>query len=373
MKYRIKRVFIEASIKDHPYTKQILEKFDRVNYQILPSGEKPPIPLAPLPDVISWGKETLFLTKFQGRFFRPCPGTKNYICCGYKIFHIGQGCPLNCTYCILQAYFNQPWLSFFINVLEDGLRELIEVFKSLPPGRVLRIGTGEFTDSVALDPFTQLNRKLVEFFATQERAVLELKTKATYIEPLKDLDHRRKTIVSWSLNTERIAGSEEINAPSVGERLRTAKTVSSWGYPVGFHFDPIIYYPGCEKEYIEIVDQIFDMVPADNIVWISLGTLRYMPSLKEIALLRFPKTKIYSEEFIIGLDGKKRYFRSLRVELYQALYRAIRKHSKEVCVYLCMESPEVWKESFGFSPLTQGGLPKMLDKAAIKVCKLKEK
>ncbi len=373
MRYGIRRLFIEASVEGHPYTKQILKRVGEINKQVFPPGEKPPIPLAPLPDVISWGKETLFLTRFQGRFFRPCPGTKNYICCGYRIFHIGQGCPLNCTYCILQAYFNQPWLSFFVNVLEEGLYELREAFKGLFPGRILRIGTGEFTDSLALDPLIQLNHKLVGFFATQDMAVLELKTKTVHIESLKGLNHRRKTIVSWSLNTERIASSEEIGAPSVLERLHAAQLVSYWGYPVGFHFDPIIYYPGCEKEYIEIIDQIFDMIPAENIIWISLGSLRYMPSLKEIALLRFPNTKIYSEEFIIGLDNKKRYFRSLRVGLYQTLYRAIREHSKEVCVYLCMESPEVWNESFGFNPLDHGGLPKLLDKAAIKLCNLRER
>ena len=371
MKPKIKRLFLEASLEKHPYTHEILERLKGASIEILPPGGKPRPPLAPLAKVMNWGKETLFLTKFPGRFFRPCPGTKAYLCCGYRIFHIGLGCPLNCTYCILQAYLNEPWLAFFVNVLEEGFPELEEVLNSLRPGQVLRIGTGEFTDSLALDPITDLNRRLVELFARQDQAVLELKTKTINIEPLKGLPHRRRTILSWSLNTEKIALSEELGAPTIEERLKAAQKVSSWGYPVGFHFDPIIYYPGCEEEYRQIIERIFEFVEAENIVWISLGTLRYMPVLKEIALSRFPKTKIYSEEFITGLDGKKRYFRSLRVELYRTLYRTIREHSSKVCVYLCMESPEVWQEAFGFVPGDYGGLPRLLDQAAIRVCGLR--
>lgn len=366
----LRRIFVDDLVADHPLTQEILARLKGLPVEVLPPRAKPPVPLVPLAEVLRWGKETLFLTRFPGRFFRPCPGTKAYTCCGYRIFHIGQGCPLNCTYCILQAYFNEPWLSFFVNILEEGLGELEAAIAALSPGKVLRIGTGEFTDSLALDPVTALNRHLVSFFAAQDRAVLELKTKTRVIDFLEGLSHRRRIIVSWSLNTERVAASEERGAPTVAERLEAAKQVVSWGYPVGFHFDPIIYYPGWEEEYPEIIERLFAAIPAEEIVWISLGSLRYMPVLKEIALERFPETKIFSEEFIVGLDGKKRYFRDLRVKLYRTLYQAIRAHSREVCVYLCMESPEVWEESLGFAPRERGGLPRMLDAAAVRVCKL---
>ncbi len=367
----LRRIFVEETVIDAPLTQEILTRLKGCLVKILPPGQRPEVPLAPWPEVLHWGKETLFLTRFPGRFFRPCPGTKAYTCCGYRIFHIGQGCPLDCTYCILQAYFNEPWLSFFVNVLEDGLRELEQAWADLPPGRVLRIGTGEFTDSLALDPITGLNRHLVQFFAAQEKAVLELKTKTINIAPLKGLSHNRKTIVSWSLNTPKIVSSEEHRAPSLEERLKAAATVASWGYPLGFHFDPIIYYPGCLEEYKAVIDELFARVPAENIVWISLGSLRYMPVLKEIAEKRFPETRIFAEEFIVGLDGKRRYFRDLRVELYRYIYQAIKERAPGVCVYLCMESPEVWQEAFGFRPQQKGGLPRMLDEAAIRICDLR--
>ncbi|WP_022853670.1 SPL family radical SAM protein [Thermodesulfatator atlanticus] len=360
----VKNLFVSEEVKDHPYTREIIARLG-IKPAIIPEGQKPAKPLAPWPEILSWGKKTLFLTHFKGRFFRPCPGTKSYLCCGYRIFHIGQGCPLDCTYCILQAYFNEPWLTFFVNVLEDGLKELEEAFVKR---EFSRIGTGEFTDSMALEPITSLNPKLVTFFAARDKAVLELKTKTVLIDDLAGLKHRRRTIIAWSLNAKSIARNEEKGAPSIDERLLAAKKVSSWGYPVAFHFDPLIRFPGWQDEYREVIEKLFAHVPYENIAWISLGSLRFMPQLKEIAYGRFKETAIFSDEFITGLDGKKRYFRPLRVELYRFLYQEIKKHAQEVCVYLCMESPEVWQEAFGFTPHAHGGLHKMLDKAAKRVC-----
>jgi spore photoproduct lyase len=103
-------------------------------------------------------------------------------------------------------------------------------------------------------------------------------------------------------------------------------------------------------------------VPASAIAWISLGALRYIPSLKEIAIRRFPGTKIYYQEFITGLDGKARYFRPNRVRLYQYIVALLQeKVSDKTCIYFCMESEEIWREVMGYIPADRGGLAKMLD------------
>jgi spore photoproduct lyase len=109
---------------------------------------------------------------------------------------------------------------------------------------------------------------------------------------------------------------------------------------------------------------LFEVVPSEAIAWISLGALRFLPSLKEIGIRRFPASRIYYNEFIEGLDGKSRYFRPNRVKLYQVLYERLkRKAASTTCIYFCMESDEIWQEVMGFMPAAQGGLPKMLDRA----------
>lgn len=317
-------------------------------------------------DVIGKAKTVLFLTQNKGAFIKPCPGTSVYTCCGYQILHIGTYCTMDCAYCILQSYFNPPLLQFFVNY-DDLLKELDWLFAS---NRITRIGSGEFTDSIIWEAWTAISRLLVPKFSKQSRAVLELKTKATDIDSLKHLHHNRKTIIAWSLNTERIIQNEERRTASLAERLHAAEQCQSWGYPLGFHFDPLIIYDGCEVDYEQVIAQLFSRISPDNIVWISLGALRFMPSLKPILERRFPKSKIMTGEFILGLDGKMRYFKPIRVALYSKMVSWIRKHAPDVCIYFCMEDDDVWKKSLGFSPIDRGGLPKMLDESAIRVCGL---
>jgi spore photoproduct lyase len=313
-------------------------------------------------DPVHRGKQVLYLTRNKGTFIRDCPGTRFYTCCGYKILHIGTYCNMDCSYCILQSYFHPPVQQYFVNIA-DLLTELDQLFEQ---NTVCRIGTGEFTDSLMWEPWTNLTEQLTAKFAEQKCAVLELKTKTAAVRGLKGLRHGGKTIVSWSLNTETVIDSQERRTASLGARLRAAGKCQSWGYPLGFHFDPLIIYPGCEQDYRKVVEQIFRHVSADNIVWISLGTLRFMPDLKAIIQNRFPDSKIVYGELIPGLDGKMRYYKPLRIALYRKMVTWIKESAPGVRIYFCMEDDEVWQKSLGFIPRERGGLAAMLDESAVK-------
>ena len=130
-------------------------------------------------------------------------------------------------------------------------------------------------------------------------------------------------------------------------------------------------YPGCEEDYRKVVEQIFRYVSADNIIWISLGSLRFMPSLKPIIQKRFPDSKIVYGELIPGLDGKMRYFKPLRIALYRKMVSWIKALAPEALIYLCMEDEEVWRKSLGYVPRERGGLSGLLDESAVKHCGLK--
>ena len=273
---------------------------------------------------------------------------------------------MDCSYCILQTYFHPPILQYFVNQ-NDLIEELDRLFLKK---KITRIGTGEFTDSMIWEKWTDLSSLLVPLFSKQSRAVLELKTKTTGIEKLKQLPHNRKTILAWSLNTNRIIKNEEIRTASLSARLRSAAECESLGYPLGFHFDPLVIYDGCQEEYMGVVEQLFANVSSKNIVWISLGTFRFMPPLKSIIQKRFPDSKIIYGEFISGLDGKMRYFKPLRIDLYRKMVACIREYAPDALIYLCMEDDEVWQKSLGFIPSDRVGLSRMLDESAALHCGL---
>ena len=360
------KLYIDQQVLNSPHVDSIRSRID-VPVEIVRNAQEVFESILRSNDPVQKAKTILFLTRNKGPFVRPCPGTRIYTCCGYQILHIGTFCTMDCSYCILQSYFHPPVLQYFVN--HDRL--FLELDNLFLEKKITRIGTGEFTDSMIWEIWTDLSSRLVPKFSNQSRAVLELKTKTTAIDGLRHLRHNRKTIVAWSLNTDRVIKNEEFNTTSLSARLRAAATCESWGYPLGFHFDPMVIYGGCEEEYREVVQKLFSSVSPGNIVWISIGTFRFMPSLKPIIQKRFPESKIIYGEFISGLDGKMRYFKPLRIELYRKMISWIREYAPEVLIYFCMEDDEVWQKSMGFVPRDRGGLPKMLDNSAVRICELK--
>jgi len=303
----------------------------------------------------------LLLAQQDGEFLKPCPGTQKYVCCNYYFFNLATNCDIGCSYCILQGYLNNPYLTVYTN-LEAGLAELAQRLRSAPQ-RFFRIGTGELTDSLTLDHLTGYSKKLIPFFLEQSNAILELKTKTTQIDNLLQFSPRRQVIVSWSLNPERLIEREESQAPSLRLRLEAASACAAAGYLIGFHFDPLIYYPDWEQDYQAVVRELFRAVPAEQIVWISLGALRYPAAMDRIVRERHPESEIVLDEMLPGKDGKLRYFRPLRQQLFHRMIAWIRAESKQVQIYLCMESREVWRQAFGRQLLSRCSLPRQLDRA----------
>ena len=363
----ISKLYVDADVKTHPYVAKFAAGLDLEAIEVAdPSAVYRVVSAAP--DPIQAAKEILFLTRNRGVFLKKCPGTKTYTCCDYMILHVGTFCTMDCAYCILQSYFHPPVLQFFLNH-DDMLQQLRDHFRK---NIITRIGTGEFTDSLIWDYWTNFSTLLVPEFAVQAHSILELKTKTVAVENLKGLRHNRKTILAWSVNTPEIIRSQERGTAALKARLATATQMEQLGYPLAFHFDPMVIYDGCEEAYCRVVDRIFDAVSPENVAWISLGSFRFMPALKPVIARRFPDSTIPYGEFITGLDGKMRYFKPLRIALYKKVAARIKARAPEVLAYYCMEDNKVWSKTFGFIPEEKGGLPAMLDRAAIRVCNLEE-
>jgi spore photoproduct lyase len=296
------------------------------------------------------GKRVLLLKEFRGRFFKQCQGLKkDYACCNLHTLAEANGCAMECTYCILQYYMTSPHLSVFAN-LADLQAEIARVVAA-QPGRIFRIGTGELSDSLLLDPLTESTRHMVPFFRDLPNAVLELKSKTDNVENLLDLDPGEKTVVSWSVNPPEIVAKEELKTARLDERLRAASRVANRGYPVGFHIDPMIHHEGWREGYASLIDSLLDAVPAERIAWISIGSLRFPPEMKGTMAARFPRSDLRCGELVRGDDGKMHYLRPLRLEMYSFVVARLRERlrgsASAPIVYLCMEPPDVWKRVFG--------------------------
>jgi spore photoproduct lyase len=362
--YRPSKIVVQEDSRSDDTTSEILSRLQGIPVQTTRDIDAVLSEFGEFSDPRTPAKRTLILTRYPGRFMKACPGSGAEICCNYHVINLTSNCHFECTYCVLQSYLNNPSLIVFTNV-EDLFAEVSDTL-SLNAKRFFRIGTGELADSLAIDDITHFSKRLVPFFAALPNAILELKTKSNTISNLQDLDHRNRTIVSWSVNSRRICIGEELKAATLEERLHAARQCQEWGYRVGFHFDPVIYYEGWESEYQETVKDIFRFVDPSRVAWISLGAMRFTPHLREIVRQRFPHSKIPYGEFVPGHHGKLRYFRPIREEIYEKMRSWIREAAPQVFVYLCMESRAVWKCSFGTAPQDSPDLSAQMD-ALVKI------
>jgi spore photoproduct lyase len=268
-----------------------------------------------------------------------------------------EGCVLSCSYCVLKDYLNTPG----VRVHKDMSYLLQQVQEAMERcnGHIPRFGTGELSDSLALDRKLRLNEHLITFFGEKKRGLLELKSKWASIDHLRPFLNPY-TVISFSLAPPRIISEEEKRTSPLHKRLKTLRKAQDLGCFVGLHFDPIIIYPGFEKDYEYLIGDVGRILDLSRVIWVSMGLLRFMP--KSMARFLGEGSKnLLAGEFTRGEDGKYRYIKAERVRVYRMIHDLLKEQEEELFVYLCMERSDVWEQVTGRRLVTNEELIRLFD------------
>jgi spore photoproduct lyase len=309
------------------------------------------------------GKNNILAIPKKGNVMDTCATfNEKYICCRVHVLKSVQNCPFECSYCFLQNYLNDGTTKTVEDI--EILMQEVKTRIGAEPDRMFRIGTWELGDSLALEKKTGQAAALIKEFSELDNALLELKTKSDCVDSILGLDHKGKTVISWSLNTEYVIENEEHKTSSLDKRLDALHKVAKAGYMTGLHFDPMILHANWEAGYKTLVQKVFKSLTPDRIAWISIGSLRFNPEMKKKIENNYPESRITCQEMVIGNDAKMRYVKPLRVSMYKLLYNELKKYVSPVnLVYLCMERWDVWDKVFGYRPDSIGHLDYMFAKS----------
>ncbi len=328
MPFEPQRIIVDKSVARSPVALEILAAFKGLPVDVVDKASA--LAAGAHPNV-------LVVAERQGDFVKKCPGTPIYRCCNYYVLNLGIGCAFNCHYCYLHHYMNTP---FVVYANLDDLLSEVRGFCAARAGKTIRLGSGEFIDSLGLDEIVNLNKTLIPEFGRIPNVLFEIKTKSKEVGHLLNLDHGGRVVASWSVNSRAVIEQEEPGADPLDDRLAAAAACRRAGYRIGWHFDPLVHYPNWESDYRRTVDLVFDAVEPGGVAWISLGALRFNRALKPIIKRKFPASRLLLGELVPGLDGKLRYFKPIRQEMFARLIEHIRSYSPDVPVYLCMENKE---------------------------------
>jgi spore photoproduct lyase len=287
--------------------------------------------------------ETLFITVPLGETVGHCPGSRGHLCCNYLTVDLYLGCSLGCSYCIMKSYLNFEPITVYADTA-PVIRKIREIAEKNPDRRV-RVGSGETGDSLLLDPIFELSREIISGLADLKNVFFESKTKTASVDHLLDIPEKGNAVVAFSLNAEKIYREEEGCAATLEARIEAAHKAVGAGYLTAFHFDPVIRFDGWEEAYSATIELLKSFAP-EKVAWISLGTFRYPPALKD----RMEDRPYLYGEFLPSRDGKYRYLQKTRSAMYRSLREKI-KAAVDAPVYLCMESADMWRAVYGSTPM----------------------
>jgi len=284
------------------------------------------------------GKQTLVLAELKTalRFSSETANT----CPNYWHFSPYGFCPYNCHYCYLAGTPGvkfSPTVKIYLN-LPEMLEQIERTAAKLAKPTAFYVG--KLQDALALDPLTGYSRLMIPFFAHLTHARLVLLTKAADVDNLLDLDHRRNTILSWSLNPDPVCRQFEANTPHVRRRLQAMEKCAAAGYPIRAVIMPIIPLPDWPDLYDHFIDELLERVRLDRI---TLGGICSYQSARTLMNEKLPPENVINRHMAArSPDGRTRYSTHLRSEIYSHLIHRIRRHQPDLTVALCLEEPHLW-------------------------------
>lgn len=264
----------------------------------------------------------------------PCPvdGEKTR-CCKLRTLDAVQQCSFGCSYCSVQAFYNENQ----IRVVDN----LAERLATLPlDSDIWHIGTGQSSDSLLWgDDFGTLSA-LSEFAIQNPNIIIELKSKSK--RDVFSKHYPRNMVFTWSLNAPTIIEKEEHLTASLEERLSIAEKARDNGNLVGFHIHPMVYFKGWEDEYSFIAGEIMKRFSPDDICMISIGTLTFTKAVLKRLREQGAESKVLEME-LAPAAGKFSYPLEIKKKMFSHVYSSFSEEfHRNVFFYMCMEDPSLW-------------------------------
>jgi spore photoproduct lyase len=253
-----------------------------------------------------------------------------------------NNCNFWCEYCYLYLTFrNMPISTHFVNY-DKMFREIVSFDRSNIPDILRVLNLGELCDPLAVEDITGFAEELIPFVAreTKQTKLLFL-TKSDNIDSLLNLEHRGRSIMSFSINTDKVYQHLEHRTASPEARLMAAKRLQQAGYKIRLRIDPVILYSTWKKDYANLVEKIFVYVKPERI---TIGEYRPAKGLASHISSRFPESPLLKINSGLINDGTKlRYPDEHRLTMFRVIIDAITKHDKRVKIALCKEDVRIWK------------------------------
>ncbi len=268
---------------------------------------------------------------------------KDFVCWPTFDFKTMCGCPHGCQYCGEGKHGKAITLA--VNLEEFAETVVPKVVADHAFQKCFRL-IGWVAEQAAFEPeygaFELLNRKL----ASLDRYIY-FHSAGDSTDWAIDLPHPDRLIGIYSVTCDKVAREIEPGSGSFTARFDAAGRLNAAGIPTRPKFKPIIPVKGWRKEYTRAVDELFGRCQPESvglcmIMWMSVDTLleKIGEDLLDPELLAAARAA--APELADVKTGP--FPHEVRREIYRHFIQDIRRHDKEVPIYISTESRAMWDD-----------------------------
>ena len=326
-------IYVEEALLQSSDVERVLQKFPKAKV----------IPIRHYKDVFNRKKQgrlaqshsrKLILAKKEGqRLYDGAVVCQDFSESHFCYTSLLMNCPFHCAYCYLQGMYPSSNLVMFLN-LEDYFSDCR---KWIAEKGSLYLCISYDTDLLAMEGIYPYVEEFARFLNQENALRIEVRTKAggeglwrkMQRLPLSS-DARKRMIFAFTLSPEEIIEEAEEGTARLSSRIFAIQKALEEGYLVRLCFDPMIYHPRWKELYSDLLQEVFEKIPMEQIHDCSLGSFRISDSyLKAMgkALPNSPHTQFPYE----NTGGYYHYPKELMEEMEGFLYSRLQeKLPKEI-------------------------------------------
>ena len=258
-----------------------------------------------------------------------------------------QGCVFRCAYCGFGRVMRFPLdIERFVDGLDD-------VFARTPDQTLYKYSN--MTDLPPFEPELDAIPPVIERFAREERRHVLLFTKSDNVDFLLDLDHRGKTIVSWSLTCDTASRLIDRRAPSLDERIEAMRKCREAGYTVRARLSPVVPVKNWREEYADLFRKLFAIAPPDIVTmellgWFDVGDLHELMDTDLLDQDALAEADAAADE-LAGF-GWRPFTERMHEEVYRHLIEQVKAISPSTPIAPCHGTKTIWEKLGGLVGMT---------------------
>lgn len=274
-------IYVEKAILQSPDVERVLRKFPKAKV----------IPIKHYKDVFNRKKQgrlaqslsrKLILAKKEGqRLYDGAVVCQDFSESHFCYTFLLMNCPFHCAYCYLQGMYPSSNLVMFLN-LEDYFSDCK---KWIAEKGSLYLCISYDSDLLAMEGVYPYVEEFARFLNQENALRIEVRTKAggeglwRKMQKLPlSLEGRKRMIFAFTLSPEEIIEEAEEGTARLSSRIFAIQKALEEGYLVRLCFDPMIYHPRWKELYGDLLQEVFEKIPMEQIHDCSVGSFRISES-----------------------------------------------------------------------------------------------